>query len=88
MQAQQVRQDLRNRALDATREARQNFKRAASRYVDFNERIASRLFDVGERIAERAEQSPIYPLIEFQQSFARKAFEYWLKGVRIAIDKL
>ncbi len=88
MRSDEVRQELLNRAEEAARQAREAVKRAATGYIDFNERVATRLFDAGERIAERVEETPLYPLIEFQQSFARRAFEYWLKGVRLAIDKL
>jgi len=67
---------------------RKAVKLAASGYIDINEEVASRLFDAGEKIAARVEETPLYPWIEFQQTFARKAFEYWVKGARLVVDKI
>ncbi len=75
-------------AQEAARQVRNAVKRAANGYIDFNEQMASRLFDAGQKLAERVEETPLYPLIEFQQTFARKAFEYWLKGARLVVDRI
>jgi hypothetical protein len=83
-----IRQQLSDRAEEAARQTRDAMRRAASDYIDFNERVATRLFDAGERMAERVEETPLYPLIEFQQTFARKAFEYWLRGARLVVEKI
>jgi hypothetical protein len=77
-----------DRAQGAAQQVRTVVKRAATGYIDFNEQVATRLFDAGEKIAERVEETPLYPLIEFQQTFARKAFEYWVKGARIVVDRI
>lgn len=77
-----------DRAQEAAQQVRKAVKRAASGYIDLNEQVVSRLFDAGERLAERVEETPFYPLIEFQQTFARRAFQYWLKGARLVIDRI
>ncbi len=86
--AQGIQSTVSDRAQEAARQVRKVVKRAASGYIDINEEVASRLFDASEKIAERVEETPLYPLIEFQQTFARKAFEYWVKGARLVVDKI
>jgi hypothetical protein len=88
MRAEQIQNQMADRAQEAARQVRKAVKRAANGYIDFNERVATRMFDAGERIAGRVEETPLYPLIEFQQTFARKAFEYWVKGARLVVEKL
>jgi hypothetical protein len=83
-----IRQQWSDQAQKAAKQTREAVRRAASDYIDFNERVATRLFDAGERMAERVEETPLYPLIEFQQMFARKAFEYWLRGARLVVEKI
>ena len=63
-------------------------KKGLTRYVDFNEEIADRLFETGKRVASAVEQTPIYPIVEFQQTFSRKAFDYYLKGARALIEAI
>lgn len=67
---------------------RDGVKGAATSYIDLNEKIADRLFDAGQRLAGVVEETPLYPLVELQQTYARKAFEYWLKGARLLVTKL
>jgi len=68
--------------------AREGLKRVANFYIDLNEEAASRLFEAGQRLGERLEATPLHPLIEFQQTYARKAFDYWLRGARSAVERL
>jgi hypothetical protein len=63
-------------------------KKFAGRYLDLNEQIATRLFEVGKRMGTAVESTPIYPILEFQQTFAHKAFEYYVKGARSLIEAL
>ncbi len=86
--AQGIQSTVSDRAEEAARQVRRVVKRAATGYIDLNEQVASRLFDAGEKFAERIEETPLYPLIEFQQTFARKAFEYWVKGARLVVDRI
>ena len=86
--AQAIQSAVSDRAQEARRLMRKAVKLAASGYIDINEEVASRLFDASEKIAERIEETPLYPLIEFQQTFARKAFEYWVKGARLVVEKI
>jgi len=88
MRAEEIRQQISDRAQEAAQQTRKFVKVAANGYIDFNERVATRLFDAGKRIAEQAEETPLYPLIELQQTFARKAFDYWVKGARLVVEKL
>jgi hypothetical protein len=76
------------RSQEVIQRLRQGVKGAASSYIDLNEKIADRLFDAGQRMAEVVEETPLYPLIELQQTYARKAFEYWLRGARLLVTKL
>jgi hypothetical protein len=75
-------------AAEALRSTRNALRRAATFYVDLNEQAASRMFDAGEQIAARLEATPLYPIIEFQQTYARKAFEYWLRGARLTVERI
>lgn len=88
MRVDETRHQAFDRAQHTARRVRETVKRAANRYIDLNEEIATRLFDAGRRMAERIEDSPVYPVVEFQQAFARKAFEYWLKGARLVVERL
>ncbi len=63
-------------------------KCAAMRVLDLNEQVAERFFDSGQRLAFVVEETPIYPLLEFQQTFSRKAFEYYVRGARLLIGAL
>jgi len=88
MNSEQIRARQAERLREAAEQAREGLKRAANFYIDLNEEAASRLFEAGNRFAERVEATPLYPLIEFQQTYARKAFEYWLRGARLVVGRL
>jgi len=63
-------------------------RRAVDRYIDINQKIGETLFDRGEQLSRLFERTPIYPAIEFQQTFSRKAFEFFVRGARRLADSL
>ncbi len=88
MSPEDVRVSQTERFQQAAGRAREALRRIANFYIDLNEEAASRLFEAGQRLAERLEATPFYPLIELQQTYARKAFEYWVRGARLVAERL
>lgn len=57
-------------------------KKAAAWYIDTTEKLATQALDFQAKATEWAKETPIYPLIEAQQSIGRKLVEQSVNTAR------
>ena len=67
---------------------RRTLKEVGGQVCDFSEKLFARLLDEGQRLIAVFEQTPIYPVLELQQAFTRKAVEYHLRIARYMLEAL
>ena len=61
---------------------------AAHYWLDINQQVAGVLFESAQWAGGLLRSTPIYPVIELQQTFARKAVEHVLSEARARVARI
>lgn len=57
-------------------------KKAAAWYIDTSEKLATQALDFQAKVTEWAKETPMYPIIEAQQTMGRKLVEQSVSSAR------